>query len=62
MAVRSRCSQCKWAEKNRSVRKISVLLTESAKISDIQNQPLAVALGRRGARGFANAAGAPYGL
>jgi hypothetical protein len=27
MAVRSPCSQCKWAEKNRSVRKISHYLT-----------------------------------
>lgn len=46
----------------RGVRKSSVLLTKSTKISDAQNQPLAGVLGRRGARGFANAAGAPYGL
>jgi hypothetical protein len=55
MAVRSRCSQCKWAEKNRSVRKISVFLTESDRVCDTKNQRLGGMHGGDGVWGFPNA-------
>jgi hypothetical protein len=61
MAVRSRCLQSKWADKKRSVRKISVKQTRAPKKSLAKNQSLAQVQRESATRGFAYAAvGRPY--